>query len=314
MTAVRGTSEQYLKPIARLVAKGMQIKQACKTVPGLNYQSFMRYLAKRPEKRALFDNIAPKKVGGSDLLKANFDQFIVAIESGLSIDAACKRFDVSCTSLYCMVENDAGLKLRFEQAIVQREAGSNATGRKLRTVPRRGHWTEADFEEALSAIRDTREASVEAALKPPLMPKQTVYKWAAVSARRNELLRNALDSRPIAKHRLAVAKGPKPVYGKEVLRRGLLQNDLFHEANAAVRRGLDPILRDDMISEIVEAVLSGTITFDEIKSRGAEIGTAFMRRNSYFRFDSLDRLSGRGDSDRTLGDTLTTDSVTAWGR
>jgi hypothetical protein len=313
MTAARGTTAKYFDVIVALVAGGMQIKAAVTSRPDFpKYPAFKKFVANHPDYRAQLDAVRPQLVG-SELLKANFDQFLAAIKSGASINAACASVNVSCTSLYWLVENDTSLKFRFAQAISEREAGSNATGAKLRAVPRR-RWSEADFEEAVAAIRDTRETSVEAVLRPPLMPKQMVYKWAVGHALRTELLRAALDSRPIAKHRRTVAKGPTPIYRKEVLRTGLFQNDLFRQANAAVRMTIDPILRDDMISEIVEAVLSGSITHDEIKSRGAAIGTAFMRRNSYYNFESLDRLAGHGeDYDRTLGDTLTTDSVAAWG-
>ncbi|MGL3208298.1 hypothetical protein [Bradyrhizobium sp. BR 1433] len=264
----RGRSASHFDAIIALVAGGMQIKAACRSRPEFpNWPAFKQFLRKHPDYRQRLNDARPKKVVGEARARVKFAEILSLIEGGRSINSACSMCGVDSPSLYRMMRSDDSGTAQFNAAIAAREAGPSALGAG-RFKKRKRRWTEADFQEALEVIRCTTETSVESALQSPLMPKSVVYKWALKTTARSEALRNALDSRPIAAHRRSVAKGPRPVYRQDVLRTGLLANEVYRQASASVPARLDRDFRDDLISEIVIGVLSGELRQEEVKTKG----------------------------------------------
>jgi hypothetical protein len=308
MAAERGTTAKYFDAIVALVAGGMQIKAACNSRPEFpNWIALKKFLQNHPNYRTRLDAVRPQLVGEA-LARDRFEAILALIESGKGINAACAaaHAKLDSASLYRYLDIDPNAQQRFNDAIESRESGDKALGVGLRDKPYR-RWTEKDFEEAVAALRDTKETSVEAVLSPPLMPKQIVYRWAKGNQRRTEMLRTALDARPIAAHRRAVAKGPKPVYQTAVLRSGLLLNELYREASDVVSkaRAFDSDMREDMISEVILAVTDGTIERENIKTDGLAIALAYKRRNGSD-YNSIDRALWNEDGDGTFLDTLST--------
>lgn len=68
----------------------------------------------------------------------------------------------------------------------------------------------------------------------------------------------------------------------------LYQNAIYAAAHAAVPRGLPSDIRDDVISEIVVAVLCGDILESEIAASAKRFVTAFYRQFDRFKTISLD--------------------------
>ena len=93
----------------------------------------------------------------------------------------------------------------------------------------------------------------------------------------------------------------------------LLSNELYAQVNRAVSKKLDPDAREDVISDIVEAVLAGRIAEADIAAKCSEFATAHNRLFSKYRNKSLDAPIF---DDRALNilDRLTTDAVHQWGR
>lgn len=117
-------------------------------------------------------------------------------------------------------------------------------------------------------------------------------------------------------HRMAVRvaanqaqRPPKKVYGQHLLQRGLQLDDLYREVSKLFSRAHPDF--DDMVSDVVVAVLDGDISFDEIGDRGVRIGGAFcqgMRRGNAI---SLSTPVGMGNY--VLGDLLSNDDWTMEG-
>lgn len=74
----------------------------------------------------------------------------------------------------------------------------------------------------------------------------------------------------------------------EILKTALLQNDLYAEASRQVPAGLPSFIRDDIISDIVIAVLDGEISAADIALKAKGIIKAYWRQFSDQRLVSLD--------------------------
>jgi hypothetical protein len=101
-------------------------------------------------------------------------------------------------------------------------------------------------------------------------------------------------------------KGSRRVYQTAVLRGRLLQDELYRTADLAVPRGLQDHIRDDVKSDIVEAVLDGSLRLEDISREVGKYIAAHFARFSSYKFRSLDQTLF-DDDDMTFIDRLTTD-------
>jgi hypothetical protein len=92
----------------------------------------------------------------------------------------------------------------------------------------------------------------------------------------------------------------------------LLADSLYGRVNKSVSRVIDPDARQDIVSDIVTAVLSGVITEEEIESRCVEYVASHNRRFNRFKCASMDAPIYDHSSFNLL-DRLTTDPAESWG-
>lgn len=113
---------------------------------------------------------------------------------------------------------------------------------------------------------------------------------SAYEARRNERRRAATEAR-----RRAAAAAP-------TLRTTLSKNDLYSLADGAVAKTYPQHARDDMISEMVLAVLEGNIKLDELRANSKRFASRYWSSRPEYHLRSLDEpaFESRG---RALHDT-----------
>lgn len=103
-------------------------------------------------------------------------------------------------------------------------------------------------------------------------------------------------------------KPAKPLLPAGQLRGQLFFDELYSASYAAVsKRGLFENDRDDVISDMIEAVLRGSMHEDEIGGRAKEFVTAHNRRSETYKFRSLDQTVSE-DSDTAFIDLVTADA------
>lgn len=96
----------------------------------------------------------------------------------------------------------------------------------------------------------------------------------------------------------------------EARNRNLLQNSLYATASAAVSSSLPDHIRDDVISEIVLAVLVGDIGLDDVKANACRFMAAYYKMHPVkYAPTSLDAPAYRDGGRDTIGDTV---SVGLW--
>lgn len=95
-----------------------------------------------------------------------------------------------------------------------------------------------------------------------------------------------------------------------VLTQQLLGDAIYAAAFKAVPRTLPSYVRDDVISEIVLAVIEERIAAGDIAKRAQEFVKGYWREFGHMRRVSLDQLA-YGEGRTTVGDNLTYDDV-AW--
>jgi hypothetical protein len=111
------------------------------------------------------------------------------------------------------------------------------------------------------------------------------------------------EARKVGRPKVLTA-APQVANKATTLKERLLQDQLYSAANNAVPQWLDD--RDDIITDIVEAVIFGDLGFDEIEDRADEYESAHLARFSSRKFESLDERLFE-DGEMTRGDRLTTD-------
>ena len=302
----------HLDAIICLVASGMTVRAACKTDRA--YPSFgtVYTLLKTDADRSarLHEALRLRDEAASaarpPIVQDEAIQKIAQhVESGSSLGEALTVAGVNKTALYKHYRRDATSRSVVLGAIDRRESGDHATGRAARYDPRRV-WTDAEFEAALAAISAYAGKSVKDVLQAPLMTYPVIYGKAQRDPGFLLRLNDAIGGY-IKRRKLARPKVVKRVYEQNVLRSGLLLDQIYADASKLFHRGLDDDLRDDMISEVVMAVLDGRLPRDEVAKNGREFGWAFVRGLKRQAIDSLDRTVGFDGDKRSLGDLMTSD-------
>lgn len=108
-----------------------------------------------------------------------------------------------------------------------------------------------------------------------------------------------------------VVKEPKKVWRDGLHQEALQQVDIYRLARAALPRGLEPDVRDDVVSSVVLAVLEGTIRPDEITAKARSYMRKHFQAFGVHSFESLDRRTTL-DENLSIVETITTDDLGAF--
>ncbi|MGO3931791.1 hypothetical protein [Rhodopseudomonas pseudopalustris] len=169
------------------------------------------------------------------------------------------------------------------------------------------HFSEEAYDEALAILRsDPAKARLIIKRAKGRLPSfNAIVSRAKTDPAVAAIFGDARLKRRAAKAHARTDKANKPVYQDGVLRSGLLLDDLYREASTLFHRGLPD--RDDMISEVVLAVLQGELKREEISTKGVKLGWARVSRFNKGT-DSLDRPIARdGGSSTTVLDMVKAD-------
>lgn len=71
-------------------------------------------------------------------------------------------------------------------------------------------------------------------------------------------------------------------------RRRLLESEVYAAADKAVGRGYPPDVREDLVSEIMLAILDGSVALGDVKSAAPRIISAYWRGRDTYRCESMD--------------------------
>lgn len=291
-----------------LMRDGCTLAEACKSQPRFPSQNVIFDLVRKHPgigarlKSAAAERKHKQAIDLPPVLTAEeIDHIVELIAGGALIKEAFAVARRSHATLREFLRANSGIRARINAAVTDRENGGQARGRQAVVAKR--SWADADYDAALAAIRSHRGRTIHEVLGNTLPSYNSIWERARRSGGFAERYRDAIGEQ-IAWRRTTYAHQPKRVYQKETLRRGLNENDLYREASDLFHKGLDPDLRDDLISYVVIAVLDGELPRDEIASRGASIGWKQNRRFNGMPMDTLDRPMF-DDKSVSLGDSLT---------
>lgn len=232
------------------------------------------------------------------------EHIIAAVSNGALIkEAFASASNRASSELRVFLRSRPDLKARLNTAVAEREASNRARGRQA--VVEKRTWSDADYDAALDAIRHHRGRSIHEVLGNNLPTYNGIWDRSRRSVGFAERFRDAIGEQ-MAWRRTTYAKQPKRIYERETLRRGLNENDLYREVSKLFHRGMDPDLRDDLISNVVIAVLAGELSRDKLTVRGAAVGWHHQRQVNGRQMDTLDRPA-YDNAKTSLLDTITSD-------
>lgn len=142
------------------------------------------------------------------------------------------------------------------------------------------------------------------------VPSRNVLHHRRSKASKLFALKAKYDAVMAHRRKQRAALRPKPVvYAEYVLQTALSRDELYREASALFARFLPD--RDDMISEVVFAVLDGRLKREEIATKGAAIGWRHFNSLHQRGIDNLDFKTENGTSalDNMTADQWTFEGV-----
>lgn len=294
-----------------LIRSGATVADACRNNPhSPDPTVIFGLLKKRPELKlkldqAVADREAMKVANRLPPLSDDqIERIMAAVSNGALIkEAFAATSNRSSSELRVFLRSRPDLKARLNTAVAEREASNRARGRQA--VVEKRTWSDADYDAALDAIRNHRGRSIHDVLGNNLPTYNGIWDRSRRSVGFAERFRDAIGEQ-MAWRRTTYAKQPKRIYQQETLRRGLNENELYREASKLFHRGMDPDLRDDLISNVVTAVLAGELPRDELAVRGAAVGWHHHRKLNGRQMDTLDRPA-YDNAKISLLDTITGD-------
>lgn len=292
--------EPHFAAILALVATGMSIEAALRSRPEFpikaTWKSYV-YDRRFPKRRMRVERAAAsgkaiRKARGFTLQHYTEEQYerslqIISDNFGTPMIKLSFAGGPGHTMLYMRSKRDAEFAERFKLA---------KTGRHR--AFRERTYTDDDYDRAVVLIKQIGVTAYRDN-GPEGLPHASVV-W-----------RRGLTD-PAFARRYQAATAISQLRVSEELRSSLLSNDLYAKVSRSVPNKLGPDARDDVISDIVEAVLSGEITEDEIAVECARFVTDHNRSFSRFKDVSLDAPL-YDDSARNLLVGLTTDAAHHWG-
>lgn len=168
-------------------------------------------------------------------------------------------------------------------------------------------YTEEQYDAAIELLTRNPHKSIRSQaskLGLDLPGRETIYlrarrdpAFAARFAAAKHLVRSV-----VSRH---TPRAPKPVYRSNLLRRALLAHPIWKAARRAVPR---TEYDDDVIQEIVLAVLEGELAVEDIAVKGNTFGYRRLGNHVFTSLDDRVRIKGRESERDTLIDTISADN------
>ena len=222
--------------------------------------------------------------------RESFEPLIAVMREGSRVADAFKRFGLTYRTFRSFLRCRPDLDARWRVAMFRKDAGHGF----------RKYSADEYFESCrLFALADCRTEEYEPTGLPNYNAMQHRchhdHDFASVFAvaRRSRIERRCA-AKPAKVRR--PAKASKPVYQTAVLRGRLLQEELYLAADRAVPKFLPDDERDDFKSDLIEGVLLGDFTLEEMSSRFKEFRALRDLRLGTYKTDSLDaKVTEEGD-------------------
>lgn len=247
-----------------------------------------------------------------DAVKRYFDEVIALIRTGHSLFDACQSKPEYPTvhSFRRYAQKDAERNRVLREAV----AAADAIRRD-----RRYHRSDDAYDEVLRIIAATPDKRVRAIYRK-VMPKGLPHQTMVDRRRRN-------DPEFAARYDAVIAARPqdiRPDYGYEPkakpiprpdgqLTKALRLNELHRKVDGLLPRGIYYFDREDIKSDIIEAVLRGTLCIDEIDARKQDFIHGYYRAQRRHSFRSLDQEMFESESSKVAYvEMLTTDTDINW--
>ncbi|MBR0945961.1 hypothetical protein [Bradyrhizobium liaoningense] len=229
----------------------------------------------------------------------HFEAIVALVESGLSVPAACASNPAfpRAPTFITFCHRTAERRARLAAAVAVRESAST-------TAVRRRAISADDFEAALKAIAENPTVPVGRILVHPLPSQNSVQKRCGADP-----AFAARFAAVIAERRAKTTKR-RQTYQADLLSRSLSSNEFYAAADRAVPRYFDPADREDIVANLVFALIEGQISVDEVSGRVREFTTAFYRQATFPRCASLDAETD-DDGESSMLSSLSADIWTA---
>lgn len=243
---------------------------------------------------------------GQHRVVEHFDAIVALIRGGMTGNEACSTRPEYPS--YRSLSEWATKHGRMEEVRAAWQTREKSDAARMRTNVK---YTDADWQAVLDVFeRYPRKSQrdLDATLRAAGLPCRDLIKY---KRRRDE----AFDARFKAVANLKRKRAgrpdpapPKPVYRSGQLRSALLRDPFFAAAYAAMPRTLDPDIKNDVVADIVLAVLSGAIHVSEIATQAQNYIRDHNRRFARADVSSLDVRVGRNERE-ALSEILTSSEL-----
>ncbi|MGY4572595.1 hypothetical protein [Bradyrhizobium sp. USDA 3256] len=292
--------EQYFDEILALVEGGMTIKEVLQSRPEFppkpTFKSYVYGPPDRPaDRRARLEAAKATgkaaRAGHYKVLHLTEQQYERSLEIVFASDPSIslQNLDYEGGPKYSALHNralrDAQFAKRLTVAMKDRKWG----GRECT-------YTDTQIDQAIGIIRAEGHARYRESHKQRGLPHY------------GQILRRAVGD-PILLRRYQNAVSAWVDTSGELHRTSLLANDVYGTVEAAVSRHLDRTDRDDIISDLVEQVISGQIHLEQVASLATEFTRRHDRMFSRHRNRSLDEPVFKG----SRIDSVSADVPETWG-
>jgi len=263
MPGPKSQFEDTYPAIRDLCASGLSPRQAVIRVMGSDKSaSWCRFLQSHPAYAAEIDALRYKGRPSVDAIGPVFDAILRRIEKGDSPQEAGRALGVNGDRVTEWLLRHPDRRPAYASAMKKRAKRLGIKGSAVSKVRRRDNFTEEQFDAALLYMARLQSTDVNAALRKAGLPTGGSFR------------RRALKDDEFAK-RLAAARAAfnansfhlRYLRGGDVSTAGLLRDPLFAKLWRKYKGRHEA--RFDLISEAYVAIISGEITFDDLKSKRA---------------------------------------------
>ncbi len=264
------TVAKHADAVLAAIASGMSMNEACLSNPDFPKSgSFKRwsYSPGFPERKrrlaeatAVGQAIRAERYVPRVYTESQFEQSLALIRDNFPAPIHTMAFD-GCpgdSQLRRRAINDPAFAKRLAEAKTGRMWGGKAAT-----------FNDADFDKALGLIKSASLAAYAARYADGTLPSPTT-------------LQRRAQSNPAFSRQYAAAMAIFHRSTGSEFKSLLLSNDLYKAVNQRVARDLDANIREDVISDLIESVLAGDITLDDLAEESADV-VRDHRRQAYAR-------------------------------
>lgn len=307
--------EQHFDAIVALVAGGMSIPKALASNPAFPKQQTFKWFAYHkgfPERgRRVAEAQAEGKAVRDQTYRvqhyteAQYERSLSILHGTPEVRIADLNFEggPGYTGLWARAHDDQQFAARFDEARSTRRRGGRAKT-----------YAETHYADALVIIRRDGLIAYRAARTAGMPCHATLWKNSRRDADFAQDYRSShkaiWDARRLARrakqHQEKIDRDRRrELRVGDIFRQALNANDLYHRVSQAVPRRMEDDIREDVISDMIEAVSSGEIEVWEIEDCVGEFVSEHNRRFSRLQYASLDAPIP-GNAAGSLQDLLTT--------